>query len=129
MCDARPEGDRADLHALAVLLARRWSPMVAISGDDGLLLDLTGVAHLHGGEARMAARLVRLLARLRLHRARRGRRYRRRGLGAGAVRGWRASTRPARMSTAIAPLPVAALRIDARAVELLQRLGIERSAR
>ena len=61
--DADPDGDRADLARLATTLARRWTPTVAIAGDDGLLLDLTGVAHLHGGEERMARRLVRLLAR------------------------------------------------------------------
>ncbi|MGI4731486.1 MAG: DUF6504 family protein [Janthinobacterium lividum] len=61
--DADPAGDAADLARLALTLARRWTPVVAPSGADGLLLDLTGVAHLHGGEARMARRLVRLLAR------------------------------------------------------------------
>ncbi|UVO50407.1 DNA polymerase Y family protein [Sphingomonas sp. SUN019] len=61
--DADPEGDRADLERLATTLARRWCPVVAISDDDGLLLDLTGVAHLHGGEEKMARRIVRLLAR------------------------------------------------------------------
>jgi protein ImuB len=60
---ADPEGDRADLRALAERLARRWTPTVALSGEDGLLLDLTGVAHLHGGEAAMLTRLVRMLGR------------------------------------------------------------------
>lgn len=59
--DADPNGDAADLHALAVLLAQRWTPGVAISDSDGLMLDLSGVTHLYGGEGRMAARLVRLL--------------------------------------------------------------------
>lgn len=62
--DADPEGDRADLGRLAIALARRWCPVVAISDADGLFLDLTGVAHLHGGEAAMMQRIVRLLARL-----------------------------------------------------------------
>ena len=62
--DADAEGDRADLERLALTLARRWCPVVAISDPDGLFLDVTGVAHLHGGEAAMAARIVRLLARL-----------------------------------------------------------------
>jgi protein ImuB len=62
--DADPEGDRADLERLAIALARRWCPVVAVSDADGLFLDLTGVSHLHGGEEAMAARIVRLLARL-----------------------------------------------------------------
>ncbi|MGJ3628600.1 DNA polymerase Y family protein [Sphingomonas sp. MMS24-JH45] len=62
--DADPAGDAAALHRLATALARRWTPVVAVSDADGLFLDLTGVAHLHGGEAAMAWRLVRGLARL-----------------------------------------------------------------
>lgn len=62
--DADPDGDRADLERLAIALARRWCPIVAISDLDGLFLDLTGTAHLHGGEAAMVQRIVRLLARL-----------------------------------------------------------------
>lgn len=61
--DADPDGDAADMHQLAIHLASRWTPTVARSDADGLFLDLTGVSHLHGGERRMAARLVRLLAR------------------------------------------------------------------
>ena len=49
--------------ALATLLARRWAPTVAVSDADGLFVELTGVAHLHGGEARFCRRLLRLLAR------------------------------------------------------------------
>ena len=40
--------------ALLVRLARwasRWSPLVEVDGDDGLRLDVSGVAHLFGGEA------------------------------------------------------------------------------
>ena len=62
--DADQAGDRADLDRLAMTLARRWCPVVAVSDTDGLFLDVTGVAHLHGGEEAMAARVVRLLARL-----------------------------------------------------------------
>ena len=61
---ADPEGDLADLNRLAITAARRWSPIVALSGADGLFIDITGAAHLFGGEARMARRIVRLLARL-----------------------------------------------------------------
>ncbi len=124
---ADPEGDRAHLAGLAVALARRWTPTVAIEGDDTLFLDLSGVAHLHGGEARMAGRLQRMLARL--------------GYSAriaiadtpGAA--WAlahfhgpARCAPGKQADALAPLPIEALRIDAGAVELLHRLGVKRIA-
>ena len=57
-------GDAAALRSLAVALARRFSPSVAVEGDDTLFIDLSGVAHLFGGEEAMAARLIRLLARI-----------------------------------------------------------------
>ncbi len=47
----------ADVAGDAALLARlarwasRWSPLVEIDGEDGLRLDVSGVAHLFGGEA------------------------------------------------------------------------------
>ena len=47
----------ADLAGDAALLARlarwasRWSPLVEVDGEDGLRLDVTGVAHLFGHEA------------------------------------------------------------------------------
>ena len=35
--------------------SQRWSPHVGASGDDGLALDVTGVAHLFGGEPDLLA--------------------------------------------------------------------------
>ena len=48
---ADPDGDAAWLARLGLFAARRWTPRAALSGPDGLWLDLTGVAHLFGGEA------------------------------------------------------------------------------
>ncbi len=125
--EAEPDRDAADLAALVTLLARRWAPTVAVSDADGLFIDLTGVAHLHGGEARFCRRLLRLLARY--------------GIAArvavadtpGAA--WALArfgaqdavqiVAPAGQGKALAQLPVAALRLDAPALELLARLGIE----
>jgi protein ImuB len=45
---ADPEGDAALVHRLARWVGR-WSPLVEIDGD-GLRLDVSGVAHLFGGE-------------------------------------------------------------------------------
>ena len=44
-----PAGDRAFLERLAIW-AQRWGPWSAIDPPDGLLVDVTGVAHLFGGE-------------------------------------------------------------------------------
>ena len=130
--DTRPSdeaGDCHDLHRLAELLARRWSPTVEVCDNDGLLIDLTGVAHLHGGERAFCRRLVRILGR--------------HGISArmavadtiGAA--WAVSryagakdavhiVPPGEQQRAISPLPPAALRLNAAALELLDRLGIVR---
>ena len=47
---ADPAGDEALVERLA-RWASRWSPLVEADGRDGLRLDITGVAHLFGGEA------------------------------------------------------------------------------
>ncbi|MBB5711685.1 Y-family DNA polymerase [Sphingomonas xinjiangensis] len=131
---ADPEGDRADLERLAIALARRWTPTVAIEGEDTLFLDLSGVTHLHGGEARMTRRLVRMLARL--------------GVTAQvavadtAGAAWAATHVPAECNfggwgegnvllcppgehpALLAQLPTEALRLDAKQIELLHRLGV-----
>lgn len=55
---------RRNAHAEARFLQvlARWagkvSPWVAVDGEDGLMLDVTGCAHLFGGEAGMLARLA-----------------------------------------------------------------------
>jgi protein ImuB len=122
---ADPEGDRGSLRTLAILAARRWSPVVALSGTDGLFLDLSGTAHLFGGEEQMARRIVRLLARagfaVRLAIADTPG-------AAWALARFRGTCicPPGAQAEALADLPTAALRIDEAAVELLRRLGIDR---
>jgi protein ImuB len=49
-----PEKDAATLLGLA-RWCERWSPWVALHEPDGLILDVTGVAHLFGGEASLLA--------------------------------------------------------------------------
>jgi protein ImuB len=122
-------GDLAELQRLAIAAARRWSPLTALSGSDGLFLDITGTAHLFGGEARMARRIVRLLARLGF--------TARIAVADTAGAAWAlARYGPAKEGVAICPagaqeealarLPIAALRADDKAIELLRRLGVER---
>jgi protein ImuB len=102
----------------------RFSPAVALDGDDGLFLDVEGVAHLWGGEAAM---LDDLLARL----ARWGAPAR------GAIAdtpgaAWalarfapdRTIAPPRGQAPLLAPLPVAALRLDDAAQAQLPRLGL-----
>ena len=51
---ADPTGDLALLERLA-LWARRWGPWSALDPPDGLIVDVTGVAHLFGGEDALLA--------------------------------------------------------------------------
>jgi protein ImuB len=128
--DSDPEGDAADLRQLAVLLARRWAPCVAVSDADGLFIDLTGVAHLHGGEARFARRLLRLLARHGV--------MARIAVADSAGAAWALArygatgsvtlAQPGAQREAVMPLPVVALRLEPSALELLARLGVDRIA-
>ena len=51
---ADPAGDAALVQKLA-RWAARWSPLVEVDGADALRLDVTGVAHLFGGEDGLVA--------------------------------------------------------------------------
>ncbi len=61
--EAAPEAEAKLLERLADFCAR-FTPLVALDGRDGLMLDVSGVAHLFGGEAALVeeveARLTRL---------------------------------------------------------------------
>lgn len=124
----RPADPAQDAAALARLRrwAERYAPLVAADGCDGLLADITGVAHLYGGEAMLRADL-----RARLKGA---------GLAAeSAIAGARGAAHAlARhgggiiadglLAEGIAPLPVSALRIAPETAEALVRLGLTRIA-
>ena len=124
--DADPAGDAAALQQLAMLLARRWAPIVALSDADGLFIDLTGTAHLHGGEARFADRLIRVLARFGI--------AARIAVADTAGAAWALARHradpialcpPAAHPAALASLPVMALRLEVKTIALLLRLGVE----
>lgn len=110
---------RPDLDARFLVALRRWAtrycPWVGREGVDGLVLDITGSAHLWGGEAMM-------LADMRARTARAGLTLR---LGFGATRGaaW-AFAHYGRNGATLAALPVAALRLEPSMVTALQRLGL-----
>ncbi len=123
----------ADGQALARLAdwCGRYTPWSAVDGEDGLCLDITGCAHLFGGEAALTADLIRRLA----------------GFGV-AARAAVADTPAAAWAWArfgdsmilepgmglepgtgrdrLASLPVEALRLSALTVESLRRLGLRR---
>jgi protein ImuB len=121
-----PAGDLAALEKLA-LWAQRWGPWSALDPPDGLLVDVTGAAHLWGGEERLLADVAAAFAA--------------RGLSARAALAptagaawalahyWRAGAilasgdDPLRL---LGDLPVAALRLDADVLTVLRRLGIKR---
>lgn len=60
-----PAGDRAALERLADWCGR-FSPWVATDGEDGLLLEITGVPHLFGGEQKMLRQMHQAITGLRL---------------------------------------------------------------
>ena len=129
-----PARDRTALRRLAVW-AQRFSPVVAVDdtsseGDmspDGLLLDLSGCAPTWGGEGRLVEAAMKHLQRL--------------GFNARIATGptfgcaWaiaRFGDRNASIveiddvRTALAPMPIAALRVDSKTIEQLAHVGIER---
>jgi protein ImuB len=125
---ADPDGDAAELRRLAVHAARHWTPIATISDPTGLFLNLTGVAHLFGGEERMCRRILRFCARAGLTA---------RIAVAGTTGAAHALARHAPgpitlcpsggEEEALAPLPLTALRIDEDLLNALRRLGIEQA--
>lgn len=126
---AEPERDHAALLALA-RWAVRYGPQRHVEAADGLWVDTTGVAHLYGGEARLAgdiyARLSRLGLTARIAMAETA------GAAHALARHATTAARPVRcvapgeVRTALAPMPLAALRLDADTVLLARRLGLKR---
>lgn len=60
--DADPVADFEALERLALWVLQRFAPIVAVDGDDGIVIDTTGADHLHGGEEAMLDALVGRLA-------------------------------------------------------------------
>lgn len=59
--EAAPEADAALLHRAAEI-GDMFTPLVALQGRDGLIFDITGCAHLFGGEENLANRVRRRMA-------------------------------------------------------------------
>ena len=60
--DAEPVQDDEGLRKLAMWALQRYAPAVAADPPDGIVIDITGAAHLHGGESAMLDDLVNRLA-------------------------------------------------------------------
>lgn len=110
------DGDAALLVKLAQW-ASRWSPLVEVDGADGLRLDITGVPHLFGGEARLVRDIERRFAELGL--------TVRVAIASTAAASW-GLARYGDGGTDLGALPVAALRLPQQALHTLNRLGLKR---
>jgi protein ImuB len=60
--NADPQADAAALDRLALWMLARYAPIVASDPPDGVVIDTTGAAHLHGGEEAMVTAMVERLA-------------------------------------------------------------------
>lgn len=117
--EAEPEEDARALDAIAAW-CERFTPIVVIDPPEGLFLDITGCAHLFGGEQALRDMIVaRLYAQ---------------GFGARAAvaptpgAAWalaRYARKPNADLESLAALPVEALRLDPQAAALLRRLGMK----
>lgn len=125
IADADPAGDLAALEAL-VLWCVRFSPAVALDPPDGLLLDVTGVAHLWGGEAAMLDDLTDRLARQGI--PARGAIAGSAGAAWALARGGedRTVAPPGDELELLSPLAVTCLRLEPETAAQLVRLGIAR---
>ncbi|HEU4704555.1 MAG TPA: DUF6504 family protein, partial [Sphingomicrobium sp.] len=118
---ADPVGDKALVGRLA-RWAARWSPLVEVDGPDGLRLDVSGVAHLFGGEAALVEDVRRRFAALGLSS--------RVAVAPTPGAAWALARSGGGicskdLAATLAPLPVAALRLSPQAVRTLERLGFK----
>jgi protein ImuB len=129
--DAEPQAERRALAALADWCTRYtpWtsSEEPAVGGGGGALLDITGCAHLFGGEAALLADLIARLARCGF--------TARASVADTAGAAWAMArfadqaasvVPPRRQRAALADLPVAALRLPTETALSLERLGLRR---
>ncbi len=102
----------------------RWTPLVALDGQDGLVLDITGCTHLFGGEAMMRTRVMEHLKHHGLML---------RAVVAGTPEAARALARCGkggvvpfgREAEYVAPLPISLLDLPEEAVTGLSRAGLK----
>jgi protein ImuB len=126
MIDADPAADAAALERLALWALQQYTPVVAVDGCDGIVMDTEGADHLQGGEELLITGLVN--------------RLRGRGLNARAAVAdtWGAAHAITRLTTAettvvpiggtskaVINLPIHCLRLPADTIQSLRVLGVE----
>lgn len=116
----------AQLHAQLADACERYTPLIALEGRDGLLLDVTGCTHLFGGEQGLVRDLLRRVAGAGLS----GRAALAATSGAAfalarfaAGRGGVVVPQEEDLGAVLAPLPLAALGLEPARVDSLARLG------
>ncbi len=124
--DVAPRAPEAEAATLAAIAAwcDRYTPLVGRAGADGLALDIAGCAHLWGGEAALTEELTTRLTAQGFHV--------RAAVADTAGAAWALARHapgtvaaPGETAAALAPLPVAALRLDAGVAAALTRLGLK----
>jgi protein ImuB len=121
-----PADEKADAALLEAIAdwCDRFTPFVGLDAPDGLLLDITGAGHLFGGEAAMLSQVTQKIA---------AQGFAVRGAIAGTALAARALARHANKSivapggeaAAVAPLPIAALDCDDKALRALRHAGLK----
>ncbi len=120
-----PADEKADAALLEAIAdwCDRFTPLVSLDAPDGLFLDITGAAHLFGGEAAMLAHVTGLIAK---------QGFAVRGAIAGTSLAAHALARfaPAIVpaggeAAAIAPLPITALECDDKTLRALRHAGLK----
>lgn len=118
-----PSADQAFLEALADW-CDRYTPLVALDGKAGLYLDISGCAHLHGGEKALLDDLLSRLFHLGVQAC--GAIASAAGLSwAVAHFGSQGIVAPDEAEHVLQPLPLAALRLPVETVETLARVGLK----
>ena len=127
-CEHDPAAAAERLAALTAW-CRRFTPLAACDAPDGIILDITGAAHLFGGEERLVAEIESRLAAQGLTATA--------AIAATPEAAWAlARFSPHKIAAAAAdaktlarlvdPLPLAALRLDRRTVAALAQSGLRR---
>ncbi len=93
---------------------QHYSPLTAIDPPDGILIDITGCAHLFGGEERLCRHIENRLPGSRS------------AIAGTAAAAWGLARYGAPGSEALDPLPLAALRLEPDTIRKLRRVGIRR---
>jgi protein ImuB len=106
-------GAQDNIAALA-LWCQQYSPLTAVDPPDGVMIDITGCAHLFGGETGLMVHIARRLPGVRL------------AISNTAAAAWGLARYGEQDNEDIAPLPLAALNLAERTLTKLRRVGVRR---